>query len=167
MNKTTATRMVALLGLALVAVLAAGAAVAWILVIQPSLPHSSSGQMRAPSSFSAPVAPYGAVNPGGDAASRLAAQWALINNDNVQRACLSQAQSAATAQGYPAGVVSGCSCQAQESALYKSYQCQVSALDGQHPVSVACDKNQQSCQISSQQGTATYTFDQLQAMANA
>jgi hypothetical protein len=92
--------------------------------------------------------------------------WALINKANVENACFSQAKKTAAASGYSEMVVSGCACSAQESAGIKSYDCSVSALDGQHPLSIICTKSSRSCSVISQQGNATYTFDQLQALAN-
>ena len=93
-------------------------------------------------------------------------EWALITNGNVQNACFSQAKKTAVASGYSEMMVFGCSCNAQESAGTKSYDCSVSALDGQHPISIVCTKSSKTCSITSQQGNATYTFDQLQALAN-
>lgn len=96
--------------------------------------------------------------------STLEQQWALITKQNVESACLSSARQEAKAKGYPESVVFSCSCTAQESDGYKSYGCTISALDGSHTLTAACTKSGQSCVIDSEQGTVTYTFDELIAM---
>ena len=93
-------------------------------------------------------------------------EWALISKNNVESACLSAAKKTAASSGYSEMMVFGCACSAQESAGTKSYDCSVSAIDGQHPVSITCTKSSRTCSITSQQGSATYTFDQLQSLAN-
>lgn len=93
--------------------------------------------------------------------------WAMITKENVERACLSEAKKEAVAQGYSEGVVFGCACSASESAGSKSYECSVSALDGGHPVGIVCTKSKEACTITTRQGEATYTFEQLQALANS
>lgn len=92
--------------------------------------------------------------------------WAMINRSNVESACLSQAKKAAVAGGYNEGMVFSCACRARESAVAKSYECSVSALDGQHPVGINCTKSDKTCRISFGGSEAAYTFDQLQALAN-
>jgi hypothetical protein len=93
--------------------------------------------------------------------------WAMINNANVENACTSQAKKAAVARGYNEGVVFGCTCSAQESGGTKSYECSISAIDGQHPVSINCTKSEKTCSVATQEGEDNYTFDQLQALANS
>jgi hypothetical protein len=93
-------------------------------------------------------------------------QWSLITKANVEGVCLSEAKKQAVEKGYGEGVVFGCTCSAQESSESKSYACEVSALDGSHPVSVSCAKSAQSCQISSEAGAFAYSFEELQAMGN-
>ncbi len=94
--------------------------------------------------------------------------WALITVLNVEKACTATAKKEAVAQGYGDWVIYGCTCSAlQESPEAKSYSCQVSALDGAHPLSVNCTKSQRACDGASEQGTFHYTFAELQAMANA
>ena len=92
--------------------------------------------------------------------------WAMISKENVENACLSQAKAAAVAKGYNEGMVFSCSCIAQESPGFKSYDCSISALDGEHSAGITCIKSGQTCSIDSQEGTATYTFDDLQALVN-
>lgn len=89
--------------------------------------------------------------------------WSQINNPGVERACLAQAKREAKAMGYSESLVFGCSCTETASAEVKSYDCKVSALDGNHPVSVVCTKSKQVCEVTSEQGKVTYTFEQLQA----
>lgn len=111
-------------------------------------------------------APADNMTPGAPAPDKAEQAWAMIKRENVESACLSQAKKTAVASGYDDGVVFGCSCTAQESPDAKSYDCSVSALDGTHPVAISCTKSQQTCEIVSQQGAATYTFDELQSLAN-
>ena len=92
--------------------------------------------------------------------------WVLISKSSVESACLSQAKKTVAASGYNEGLVFSCACSAQESSSVKSYGCSVSALDGQHPVGINCTKSGQACSITAQGSTASYTFDQLQALAN-
>lgn len=94
-------------------------------------------------------------------------EWSLINQASVERACLAESKRDAAAQGYDPGVVFSCSCTASETPDYKSYDCKVSALDDQHPASLACTKSQQSCKITSQFGVVYYTFDQLRALSGS
>ena len=92
--------------------------------------------------------------------------WAMINRSNVENACLSQAKKTAVASGYDEWLVFSCACSAQELAGAKSYECSVSALDGAHPVSINCTKSDKACRIAAQGSESTYTFDQLQVLAN-
>lgn len=92
--------------------------------------------------------------------------WAMITKENVESACLSEAKKEAVAEGYSEGMVFGCACSARESAGAKSYECSVSALDGEHLAGIVCTKSGMACTITTQQGEATYTFEQLQALAN-
>ena len=92
--------------------------------------------------------------------------WAMISKSNVESACLSQAKKAAVSGGYSEGLVFSCACGAQESAWIKSYECSVSALDGAHPISIICTKSEKTCRISFEGSMATFTFGQLQALAN-
>lgn len=89
------------------------------------------------------------------------AQWARITNGNVEQSCLAEAKREAVASGYSDSLVFSCSCTADEGSGVKSYDCSVSAADGAHPGSVICTKSQQACQISSEQGTYAYTFDEI------
>ena len=98
---------------------------------------------------------------------RLEQDWSLINNESVERACLAEAKRQARTSGYGDSVVFSCSCKASESSDFKSYDCQVSALDGNHPVAIACTKNRQSCEITSEQGIVVYTFEQLRILAGS
>ena len=93
--------------------------------------------------------------------------WLLINQGNVEKACLAQSKQEAKMQGYPDSVVFGCSCTATETAETKNYACQVSALDGNHPASLDCTKSQQSCTVKSQFGTVYYTFEEMRALAES
>ncbi|MDO8340184.1 MAG: hypothetical protein Q7T16_06020 [Candidatus Burarchaeum sp.] len=65
-------------------------------------------------------------------------------------------------------MIYGCACSAlQESSETKSYDCQVSALDGAHSVSAECIKSQKICNVVSERGKFYYTFEELQALANS
>jgi hypothetical protein len=92
--------------------------------------------------------------------------WALINKGNVENACTSQAKKTAVAAGYGEGAVFDCICSAQESGETKSYDCSVSALDGQHPLSIICTKSKKTCRVTTPDGEGDYSFDQLQSLAN-
>lgn len=93
------------------------------------------------------------------------AQWELITNQNVESACLEQSRREAQSQGYPPGVVRDCACSGQQTQDTKNYECTISALDGSHAGSVSCSRISRTCTISSEFGTYTYTFDELQGMA--
>jgi hypothetical protein len=109
-----------------------------------------------------PIGPANASPP-----DKIEQEWLLINNSNVEGVCLSQAKKEAVAQGYNESVVFSCTCTAQESPEVKSYACAVSALDGAHNIGISCAKGSQACKITSQQGTKSYTFDQLSALGNS
>ena len=115
-----------------------------------------------------PPPPPGAAElppaPEGQGNAQLEAQWATITKGNVEQACLSSAKEEAVASGYSGSLVFSCSCSAQESEGYKSYNCDISAADGSHALSAACTKSEQSCVINSEKGTVTYTFEELMAL---
>lgn len=96
--------------------------------------------------------------------AQLEAQWAMITNQNVEAACLSSAKNEAVAAGYPESLVFSCACTPNEGSGAKAYSCSVSAADGAHMATIACVKSQQSCQISSEKGTYTYTFEEIEQM---
>lgn len=84
--------------------------------------------------------------------------WNYITKPVVEKNCLTQAKEFA---GSNAWAVRSCSCSVQESSDRKFYACSVSALDGAHPVSVDCTKAEKSCLITSEQGSAVWSFEQL------
>jgi hypothetical protein len=133
--------------------------------ITPPSPTPGGGVPYGTTSVSGQNQPQpGATDTGAEAAARLEQDWATITTDNVQRACLAESKRQAKAMGYDEGVVFDCACTSRESAEVKSYDCQVSALDGRHPASIVCTKSLQVCDITSAQGKVRYTFQQLQAM---
>jgi hypothetical protein len=89
--------------------------------------------------------------------------WLMIGKDNVEALCLSKAKEEAVAMGYSDSLVFGCACTAQELESTKAYDCKISALDGEHSVSVMCAKAQKTCAIVSEQGTTASTFEDLAA----
>jgi hypothetical protein len=97
--------------------------------------------------------------------STLEAQWALITKPEVEAVCLKLARDAVAGRGYSPSVVFGCTCQAQETGDVKAYDCTVSAMNGDNPINVVCAKADATCSSSSTFGDASYTFDQLQALA--
>jgi hypothetical protein len=122
-----------------------------------------------PPAQNVPPTPEPSVNstlppPPPDGNAQLEAQWALITKGNVEKACLSSAKAEAKSRGYSESLVFSCSCTAQESDSYKSYGCSISAADGSHALSAACTKSDKSCVINSEQGTVTYTFEEIAQM---
>ncbi len=91
-------------------------------------------------------------------------QWAVINQDNVEKHCLSQAKQVAVEEGHPSLSVFSCSCQGSENSEEKSYRCTISAADGKHEITVDCVKAERECIIFSETGTDVYTFDDLQEL---
>lgn len=155
---------VSLAALAVMLVFAVMLATGAVLFLSnPSMPAQ---KQAAPSAAPQQANPAPSSATGASAQQKLEQDWALISKANVEKACLSNAKKEAAAMGYNEGVVFSCSCNAQESAGSKSYDCTISALDGGHAAGIACEKSLQSCTITSQIGTATYTFAQLQAMAD-
>ena len=137
---------------------------------QPSSPLPAANQSNASLNASPPEIILPAINasPPGDVSTpdSIAQAWAMISKGYVEGACITQARLAAEAQGFGDSVVNGCSCIAQESASAKSYLCSVSALDGNHAVSISCTKSDERCSISSEYGNFTYTFGQLQSLSS-
>ncbi len=93
-------------------------------------------------------------------------QWASITNDQAQKGCLRQAKKVATDQGYSESVVFTCICTANENDQFKNYACSISAIDGSHKVTIDCIKTQNQCVVTSEQGTQSYNFDQLETFIN-
>ena len=89
-------------------------------------------------------------------------QWKIITLTNAESVCFSEAKKAAVAQGYSDSLVFSCKCTASETNEIKSYSCVVSAVDGSHKVGIMCLKVQNQCAVSSEKGTQSYSFDQLE-----
>jgi len=87
--------------------------------------------------------------------------WDLIQTPVVEQNCLLQAKQVA---GDMAWAVSACSCSEQKTSTTKSYSCSVSALDGQHPLSIDCTKESQGCVVSSEEGTYSFSFEELSSL---
>lgn len=93
-------------------------------------------------------------------------QWLQINRAQAEKGCLKQAKKVAVDQGYSAALVFSCTCVAKETNITKSYDCDVSAMDGNHQVSINCVKAQNQCLVISEQGTDSYNFNELEKFAN-
>ncbi len=89
-------------------------------------------------------------------------QWELINNDNAETHCLEQSKLYAVEEGYPAFLVQSCECIPDEGAAVKSYDCEITAADGKHDVSISCVKAEAKCTIISETGIEYYTFEELE-----
>lgn len=144
--------------------------VAFVLLACPfTTPAQETGSIPPAQNELPPPPPEPSINstappPPPDENAQLEAQWAMITNGNVEAACLSSAKKEAEASGYSGSLVFSCSCSAQESEGYKSYNCDISAADGTHTLTAACTKSGQSCVINSEQGTVTYTFEEINQM---
>ncbi|MDO8554068.1 MAG: hypothetical protein Q7S22_04635 [Candidatus Micrarchaeota archaeon] len=93
-------------------------------------------------------------------------QWVGITRDQVEKGCLKLAKRAAVDSGYSEGMVFNCNCNPQETPDTKIYDCNVNALDGSHSVAMRCIKTQNQCVVTSEQGTQSYNFDQLEQFVN-
>lgn len=98
--------------------------------------------------------------------SNPASDWDYINKTNVEIDCMSEARTYATSQGFGPEVVYGCQCSANESDALKTYNCSISALDGQHPVEVKCSKDNGTCVISINGKSEELTIEQIYSIAN-
>lgn len=149
----------AVFGCALVALLF------WAVGGQVSQPTPYAPQPSPPGSNGDAGAGGGAGN-GTPSVTNVEKTWALIYKANVEKACIASAKDEAAAQGYGTWVVSGCSCTVlEESEGRKAYDCKVSALDGNHPLSIDCRLSLLLCTVVSEKGALSYGFEQLQAMA--
>ena len=84
--------------------------------------------------------------------------WDIITLPFVEKSCLSAAKDQA---GDFALAVSSCSCSETQTAFEKNYSCVVSALDGEHSLDIDCVKDRGNCNITSEQGTFVFTFEEL------
>ena len=89
--------------------------------------------------------------------------WASITLPSVEKNCLSAAKVQA---GDLAWAVSSCSCLETKTLGEKNYSCVVSAIDGPHDLGLDCIKEQGNCVITSEQGTFTFTFQELYQLAS-
>ncbi len=89
-------------------------------------------------------------------------QWELINNDNAETHCLEQSRLYAVKEGYPSFLIYGCECTPDEGPDVKSYDCEISAADGKHDVTISCVKAAARCTIISETGIEYYTFEELE-----
>ena len=99
------------------------------------------------------------INNGGQRENELL--WAMIARPTVEKGCLAEAKRSA---GNYAWGVKSCSCSQNESEESKFYNCSISAIDGEHPLTISCIKSEGSCLITSEQGQSRLTFRQLQAI---
>jgi hypothetical protein len=90
--------------------------------------------------------------------------WTLLNNPNVEMQCLKQARQFASEQDLPSFFIMGCSCEANESADVKSYDCVISAADGDYQVDATCVKADRRCIFTSLGGAIVYTFDEMEKL---
>lgn len=134
---------------------------ALVLVVQPNSPSTAA----IPSVQTTPSAvPTASLTPSQQAV-QTESDWSMLTEENVEKACLSVAKKQASDAGYSESLVFGCGCTANETPEVKSYSCTISALDGGHDASVTCTKSLKVCEISSEQGKVSYTFDELRALA--
>lgn len=89
--------------------------------------------------------------------------WSTITLPLVEKNCLSAAKVQA---GDLAWAVSSCSCSETKTLGEKNYSCVVSAIDGKHNLELDCVKEQGNCVITSEQGTFTFTFQELYQLAS-
>ena len=88
--------------------------------------------------------------------------WSKISKVNVESLCLSEAKRVA---GGNAWAVDSCSCSEKSASGKKEFSCSVSALDGEHPVSIECFKKEGYCLVVSEQGASKLTVDDLKKFA--
>ncbi|HEV8290171.1 MAG TPA: hypothetical protein VGQ00_04455 [Candidatus Norongarragalinales archaeon] len=88
--------------------------------------------------------------------------WTIITLENVQKACLSEAKKAA---GSNAWAVTSCSCDESVSTDEKTYACVVTAIDGKHSLNADCIKSRQQCIVTSERGTVSLSFQEVQRIA--
>lgn len=90
--------------------------------------------------------------------------WSLLSRENVELQCLKQARAYAEKQGVPSFAVASCKCAANETADVKSYNCTISAIDGNYPVDARCVKKEGRCLFTSPGGAIVYTFDEMEKL---
>lgn len=88
--------------------------------------------------------------------------WSRINKKNVEKVCLSETKKEAVDQGYPDFSVSSCSCTTKEEITTKEYSCTISALDGSHPISIKCLKSDEECEIITEEGKQSISFEEIE-----
>lgn len=88
-------------------------------------------------------------------------QWDRITRQVVEKTLLDRAKDELAARGYPSFAVTGCTCTEQKTEDRKHYSCKISALDGEHALSLLCERSKSSCTIDSEFGEKTYSFDEL------
>jgi hypothetical protein len=96
--------------------------------------------------------------------SGLDVQWDQITEEVVEDNCLNRAKEAAREASQPTFLIFSCRCEVDETEERKSFYCTVNAADAQHPVTVACVKDKRECLVSSEQGTDSFTFDELEEL---
>ncbi|MBI5228070.1 hypothetical protein HY988_05765 [Candidatus Micrarchaeota archaeon] len=110
------------------------------------------------------------ITPGGgntsNASPKIEQQWASITKFQAEKGCLKQAKKIAVQQGASASFVFSCTCAAEENDQTKTYDCSVNAIDGSHKVGIMCVKTQNQCAVTSEAGTQSFNFDQLEQFAN-
>ena len=97
------------------------------------------------------------------------AQWEWITKTQAQTSCLSQARQYAVQSGYSASMVYSCRCTATETEDTKQYQCTIATanpFNPNKPVSIKCMKSARTCTISSSGISQTFTFDELEKIAD-
>jgi hypothetical protein len=90
--------------------------------------------------------------------------WSLLNRSNVEIQCLKQARMFASEQNLPSFFIMSCSCQASESADVKTYDCVISAADGDYTIDAKCVKADKRCIFTSMGGAIVYTFDEMEKL---
>lgn len=89
-------------------------------------------------------------------------QWNKITITTVEETLLEQAKKAVVEEGYPSFAVMGINCNEQKTETQKHYDCELSAMDGTHPITLTCIKQDQTCIIDSEYGKAEYSFNTLE-----
>ncbi len=118
-----------------------------------------------PDPITTPGGPLNRTPSDGKNDARTEQLWAQITRQNAETACMQEARGFAVESGYPESVIFSCACKAEETKAVKQYACTIQALDGGHEASIRCIKEEKTCHITSEQGSVSYTFEQLEALA--
>ncbi len=85
--------------------------------------------------------------------------WDKINRKTVEQVCLDEAKRYA---GENSWAISGCGCEGTETTEIKEYSCTIKTIYKDFSLDISCYRNEEMCSYSSNQGSGTITFDQIE-----